>query len=424
MYENRSLPYDYTEIASGHVNLSTGAFKWTFDFDKRYADLSSSMAQAVAKQEGKLGVFFGLGGTSDQVAYFIDMRCIVTKYNVSTGTSERTCILDELVSVLQVSLNQFTEWVNISVLNKNVPIVLALCYRYGFMRILDYIGAHYNIYDVNERVSVSVTDIVLKFNDKKIVIKGTPKHVGLLFGGFSKFDSIREVSIEDMEERDIYFNMMQDLGLSINYLRGIDAMFDGFIDPITRDVLSQMGEPTNMRDLLIRATSLLTTTDHLDAASASNHRFRSYERMAGIVYNKLNDALFTYKNSGSAASKFSISPYEISQAILTDPLLRNVETLNPITAAKEQCGATHIGEGGRSSETFVVKDRQFTKDNIGIMSESTVDSGKVAIDVQLTVNPTITSARGLTASKDVADLNPSNILSTTSLLMPFADRDD
>lgn len=424
VYPSKTLPYDYTELASNHSSFVTSSFRWTFNYDKRYVELNPEVAQTVAAKESKFGIFFGLGGVTNEIAYFINMQCVVSKYDVNTKKLlGKTTILDETVDALNVKVPNFTEWVTLSVLNKTIPTIFALCYRFGFMHMLDYVGADYEIYEVNERVTVATTDIVIKFNDKKLVIKGTPKLVGLLFGGFSKFD-LSNTSIEEMESRDAYFDMMQDLKLSINYLRGIDAMFDGFIDPITRDILVQMGEPTNMKDLLIRATVLLTTTDHLEPASAGNHRFRSYERMTGVVYSKLQKALNAYNNSSSANKTFSVSPYEISQAIVTDPLLRNVETLNPITAAKEMCGATHIGEGGRSSETFVVKDRQYTKDNIGILSESTVDSGKVAVDVQTSVNPTMVSARGLTESKDVKDLEPSNILSTTSLLIPFADRDD
>jgi len=423
-YNNQTLPYDYTEVGNRHSKLMTSEFNWNFDYKKRFSDLTPAQMQTVASNESKFGVFLGLGGPTNDIGYFIDIRNSLFKIDMkSSNLIGRTTILDEVVQVLDVKVPQFTEWVTLSVLNKKVPTIFALCYRFGFMHMLDYLNAEYQIYEANERVNVNTTDIVIKFNDKKVIIKGTPKHVSLLFGGFDKFD-LRDVSIEEMEGRDIYFDMIQSLKLSINYLRSIDSMYNGFIDPITRDVLVQMGEPTNMKDLLIRATVLLSTTEHLEPAASANHRFRSYERMSGIVYSKIQDALTAYQNSTSSSKKFSISPFEISQAIITDPLLRNVETLNPITAAKEQCGATHIGEGGRSSDTFVVRDRQFTKDNIGIMSESTVDSGKVAVDVQLSVNPTMISARGLTESKSPDELEPSNILSTTGLLMPFADRDD
>lgn len=423
-YENKTLPYDYTELAERHTSFSTKEFAWSFNYEERFKDLPPTTLQAITPKEKRYGVYFGIGGATGEIAYFIDMKCFVTKYDIKKDeVIGRTTVLDETVQVLDVKVPQFTEWVTVSTLNKKVPLIFALCYRFGFTYMLDYMNADYALYEPRERISVATTDIVLKFSDKKMVIKGTPKLNGLLFSGLTKFDS-QQTSIEEMESRDIYFDMMQDLKLSINYLRSIDAMFDGFIDPITRDVLVQMGEPTNMKDLLIRATVLLTTTEHLEPASAANHRFRSYERMAGIVYDKLNRALTEYQNSGSTNKSFSMSPYEISQAIITDPLLRNVETLNPVTAAKEQCGATHIGEGGRSAQTFVVRDRQFTKDNIGIMSESTVDSGKVAVDIQTSVNPTMVSARGLTEPKPVDELDPSNLLSTTSLLMPFADRDD
>jgi hypothetical protein len=186
-----------------------------------------------------------------------------------------------------------------------------------------------------------------------------------------------------------------------------------------------MGEPTDLRDLLIRAVTLLTTSEHKDEASASNFRFRGVEQLTGIVYNEMARAFATYKNKGrGATNKFSMKEYQIKQRIAKEQLTENVSIINPIDDIKTYSKFSNAGSGGRSNDTFMITDRQFTEDQIGVVSEATVDNGKTGMNATLPANPTIVNTRGMVSSEDVQNLNPENVLSFTACLLPCATNDD
>lgn len=427
-YKDIPLPYDYSALARHIRSLTTKAFAWSFSYHDRFDGVAENLMLELANEEANHGVYLGSGGEKNEIQYFVDTQGVLTKRNKNTKeVVDSTTIVDELFEVLDAPKKQLTEWVYIKGLkgvSKKFPVIFMLCYRYGMNAMLEYVNVDYVRYEPNERVETKPSDIILKFQDGKLVIKGVPKQISLLFAGLTDYD-LSNVLIEEMDEKDVYFDLIQQKGLPVYYLRNIDTVFDMFIDPITRDVLAQMGEPTNMRDLLIRCVSLLSTEDHKPASSSVNYRFRSYELFSAIVYKSLANALDNFKQgSFGSKKKFSISSYEIMQEIMSDPLMRNVDTINPIADIKEKCGFSHVGEGGRSAQAFVIEDRKYPDDGVGIISEATVDSGKVAIDAMLSMDPNIVNTRGLTQSRKPEDVSATSLLSVTSLLVAGADQDD
>ena len=261
-YKEIPLPYEYSSMARNMKSLTTPVFTWTFRYDSRFSGMKNDRINELAGLEDKYGVYFGSGGERNELQYFMDVQCVLTVYDrLQKKVVNSTTIIDYLTDVLHVPRKMFTEWIEIKGLkgvSKKFPVIFALCYRYGLEGMLKYLHADYTLYEVNERVETRSSDIVLKFKDKKLIIRGVPKTIGLLFCGLVEYD-LTEILFEEMSEKDPYYDMIQQQGLPIYYLKNIDTVFDMFIDPITKDVLAQMGEPTNMRDLLIRCAVLLTT---------------------------------------------------------------------------------------------------------------------------------------------------------------------
>jgi hypothetical protein len=435
---NQPYAYEFTCLARSFKTLTIkgGGDKiitpiriyWNFDLaNNRYYNglRETGSIERISKNETTLGLYFGYGSDSvnGRYEYYINTESVVSKL-LADGQVVKTTIIDELCDALDLDPAPLREWVDFKVLNKKMPVIFALCYRYGLTEMLKYLDVKYDIVDRHDRTDVKLTDIVIRFADRKLIIHPSRKVISLLFSGLCFYD-LTDVNMDDMDGRDVYLELIQIKRLSINYLKGVDTIFEMFIDPITADILAQMGEPTNFRDLLIRATTLLITEDHLEPSSAANFRFRSHERFNAIIYNTLARTLSTYQNGSIGAKKtFSVTPHQILQDIIADPLFESVDTINPIADIKDMCGFSHIGVGGRSSEAFVVSDRRFPKDAIGIISEATVDSGKVSIDAMLSMNPTIVNTRGLTTSKPIDQVSPTELLSSSSLFVPGADMDD
>lgn len=424
-YSKLTLPYEYTAIARRYDAITVANNYFHFKLETRFErfKLQNALLEAAQRAEYKYGVLVKF---EKGVAGFMDLDGSYTELNLAANTPVYTgTLIDKICQILGANPTPLTEWIDFKLLNKSIPVIFALAYRFGLSHMLQYMNVDFQLLEKNERaVNRNVTDIVIRFADKKLIIKRNPLIVSLVFSGLSAFD-LSNVNFEEMDEREVYYDLIQTKRMSIHNIKGIDDYFDFFMDPITADVLSQMKEPTNTKDLLIRAAQLLSTEDHQEAASSTNFRFRSYERMNAELYNAMARAFTTYRNKSiGATNKFSINEYVVKQAIVSDQLMENVDVINPINDIKYACEYSHVGIGGRAADSFVVQDRRFPDDALGIMSEATVDSGKTGMNAQLSMNPTIANTRGMTVSKPPEQLDPANMLSVTSMLMAGVTQDD
>jgi len=419
-YKDVKLPYDYTAIASVFNGIKHKKFNWTYKLEERLDGMSEEEQKAVRKLEAKYGVYFGL---TEKKKTFVNFTGVVTVYTNDKDTFSTT-VLDLLKQYVDAPFPPFKEWVNFHILNIKLPVIFVLCYKYGLTEMLDYLHVKYEFVDGNIKGPVPLSDITVKFKDGTLRLRNMTTFGRLMFSGLNDIKH-REIEFKDMDVKDTYFDLIQSKKLSINYLKGIDDMFDLFVDPITEDVLKQMGEPTNLRDLLIRAVVLLTTDDCKEASSSTNFRYRSYEQFNAVVYKQLTRALSNYKNKPKGGiHKFSISEFEIYGAISTDPLLTNIDILNPIGDIGAKHRFSHIGDGGRTGESMTIADRRYADDSVGILSEASVASGGIGIDGTLSVDSNVVNVRGMTVNKKHEDLTPAEILSPVSMLLPGLDFDD
>jgi len=421
IYTDIKLPYDYTTIASSFNKIEHKNFNWQFVFKDRLNKLSPEDTLMVNSLEQKYGVYFGL---TNNAKSFVDFKGVVTLY-MDEKTIFKTTILNTLKSELTgVDFPVFKEWVNLNILNIKLPVIFVLIYRYGLIPMLKYLGVSYTVYDNDIKIPIPPSDILVRFKDKSLHLKKLTTFGRLMLSGLSDIKH-KDILLSEMNIKDTYYEIIQAKKLSINYLKGIDDMFDLFIDPITEDVLRQMKEPTNLRDLLIRAVVLLSTDDFIEAASSANFRYRSYEHLNGLVYKHITRALSNYKNKPKGSTnKFSMSEYEVISDIATSPLLTNIDILNPIGDLRNRYRFTHIGDGGRTAESMVVADRRYAKDNVGIVSEASVASGQIGIDGILSANANIVNNRGMCEIKKTEDITPSELLSPSAMLLPGLDMDD
>lgn len=421
-YPNVALPFELTEIGGRYDQITFKNGLLYFGIMQRGLKVPEKWRSQVQELEKENGCWFGYRG--DEMFFITNTGVVAVRDMKTQEEIFYGAFIDFFQWLTGCEMTPMVEYADLTVLSWKVPVAHVLCYKYGLTEMLRYTGVNYDIYDVNERYEKMTSDIVIKFSDKKLIIHRNPRNMALLFGGLSIYD-FSEVALEDMDEKDVYYELLTQKKVSTNLIKGINALFDLFIDPITKDVLREMGEPTDLRDLLIRAVTLLTTSEHKDEASASNFRFRGVEQLTGIVYNEMARAFATYKNKGrGATNKFSMKEYQIKQRIAKEQLTENVSIINPLDDIKTYSKFSNAGSGGRSNDTFMITDRQFTEDQIGVVSEATVDNGKTGMNATLPANPTIVNGRGMVSSEDIENLKPENVLSFNSLLMPCATNDD
>ena len=423
LYTDIILPYEYTAMAKITSSLSTDNASFVFDYDSRFNDVSS--IDTIKGREKKLGVGSVYIGTYNKHDCYLLVSGKLVEMDGSK-TVNTSSLLDVLYSELDdVKMPKLTEWANMTLLNTKLPVMFVLSYIHGFMRMLKYLNCTFSTYPLTggTRPVLSAMDIRFVFEDSILVVENPTALQRLIVSGMSYFN-LKDFNVEDLNSKDAYFDLIQQKKQSINYLRGIDTMFELFMDPITVDILLQMHEPTNLKDLIIRAVSLITTEDHDEASANSNFRYRSYERINAIIYKNMARAMSKKLSKGGSQTKFTISKYDIMSAISTDPLMENVDILNPIGAIKDKSRYSHLGDGGRSKESMVIRDRRYTKDSVGIISEASPDNGDVGITGYLTMNPNMVNLRGMAVGIEPEKIEPAQTLSITGMLFPGANMND
>lgn len=425
IYIGLKLPYDYKSLGASYAKLITLTHVFFFEYEDRYAFFNTTVKMrglTFESLETRYGVMIGRSIKKPTEIIFMDQKNICTIVNVETGNA-----IDGKLSIVDFfgNFRVPTEWCNLKILDKNLPIIFILAYRYGLTNVLTNMQIKYRFVAKREKEVTprKNTEIAIHFTDGDIVFDRYPLYHSYILAGFTQFPTLNRYALSDFDGKDVYYQLLSDKGMSTNYLKGIDSYFSFFIDPITKEVLHEMGEPTNTRDLLLRAVDMLVDSVDKVPSAISNFRVRSAEKLPAMIYNEISRQYANYINSNFKDVSFSINTEAIFQRLIQDETMTLREDLNPVHAIKETNRVTYAGFGGRSSEAFVARDRKYPKDAIGILGETTTDSGSVGMVSYLTGDPKIKNLRGMFHT-DAKDLNSTNVLSETTLLMPGSTHDD
>ena len=320
----------------------------------------------------------------------------------------------------------------ISIFGKTMPIGIALAYLLGLDRMLEVADIKYRIVPLGTRLKLGDDEFAVKFLDETMVLDKSDVKGSMIIAGFMFYHKqVKQFSRHSFNSKDVYFNILEANGIGLRYLRELDLMNAMWVDPITKGVLEWMKEPTEFIPLLQRAVELLVTryvpnnVEGTDGLVDGQERAKGYERIPGAIYGELVRSLRVYNaRSASAASSVTMKPHEVWTNIVQDPASAIVDDINPIQNLKQKEIITYGGRGGRSSRSMTAAARLYKETDIGFISESTVDSGDVAVITYMTPNANITSVRGTVRAFDKESDGSASIISTSALLSPFADRDD
>lgn len=427
-YVGLDLPYDYKQLGAKYSKITTPEWVFSFEYADRFKNLVYSvglkLAQFVLNEfEAQFGVLVGRKINSVNEFVFINKQNVCTVVNIESRNILSDNFSRSLPDLLKIEAPN--EWCNLKILDKNIPIVFILAYRYGLTKVLKNLKIPYRFVKrgTREKTTRKASDISIEFKDGWLVFDRYPLQNSYILAGFTFFPTLSDYPMIDFDGKDVYYQLLIDKKMSINYLRGIDNYFSFFIDPITKEILEQMHEPTNTRDLLIRAVDMIVDGKDKAPSSIENFRLRSAEKLPAMIYNEIARQYANYVNSNYKDTSFSINTEAIFQRIIQDQTMTLREDRNPIHSMKEISRVTYTGFGGRSSEAFVARDRKYPKDAIGVLAETTTDSGSVGMVGALTADPKIKNLRGM-FDTEAADKAVTNMLSDTTLLIPGAVNDD
>lgn len=414
------LPYDYQVLAQKYLTISFQKYVFHLDYPHRFDAVNR---KEIEPKEKTYGVFCGMG---DGGLLFWDRENLI--HQVHQNKVVKSFYFMELLSMVfgdkEPLPKCLSEWCEVKILDLNIPIVFVLGFEYGLKHILKYVKLNYRFVPNGERAHLKVDEIPIRFADGTLIFSRYPLKASLIASGLGKWD-LSAFSFTQFDAPDGYYSLLESRNIKVNYLKGIAAFYEFFIDPITEEVLMDMGEPTNLKDLFIRAVEMLTDMSYYPTASMRHHRLRGYERLSAFLYNEVSRELSAYKEKKNKKSGFSINPKAVFNRIVSDQTIQNVDTINPVHELKNQTAFTYSGHNGRTGQSFVMDDRVYAKDAVGIISESTLDSGKVSMNAYTSVNPRLKDIRGLCHPyKEGTELDPTQMISAPALLIPGTTQDD
>jgi hypothetical protein len=427
-YTDFKAPRLYTTIAMGFrsftikVKNSEGGEKlWNMVFDAKQRETVFTPEQ-IKNIESKNLIIVGESQGSIMAMAFDD-----SLYEIKPdGNTNALIALPSFESMLGLSLSKAPlEFTTLNVSGTPVPVAFVLSYLMGLDNLIKRLRINYTIVPGGQRAVVQDDEWAIHFQDETWVFDRSNRLASMILAGWKTFDSTTRIynSVE-FNRRDVYFNVLDDQNMGVRFLREIDLMNQLFVDPITKELLEEMKEPTVFTDLIIRGCEYLTTDDHPHELDMNQMRIKGYERFAGFVYSELVRSLRAHNaRSNKNMYPIELNPYAVWFAVCEDPAKNQNSEINPIQNLKELEAVTYSGTGGRSGRTMVKRTRAYHKSDMGVISEATMDSSDVGINTFLSANPKFNSLRGTADPYVVGKDSATSLLSTSLMLAPGADRD-
>ena len=411
------LPRMYAEMSERIELIKIKGIVFNFNYDKRIDVLG---VDAVKMVESKGMVACGKRGSA-----IVSMDATGALYTC-THVGDYTPIgtLEELV---EVDLTKAPlEKVTLGIYGQELPIGYVLGYLLGFNNLLKLLKVKYRRVAFGTRTQLQSDEWTLRFKDETLVFNRNDKMATMVLGSLRLFkNTIIDYPVDSFDNKEVYSSVLEKEGITLRYVRELKTLNQHFIDPITAGLLKDMGEPTIFGDLLMRSCELLQTNDCPDEVDTTQMRIKGYERIAAAVHTEIMKAMRIYASKpATAKASIDIPPNAVWKAIQEDPAIGLVEESNPIHNLKELEIVTYNGTGGRSARSMVKRTRKYHQNDMGVISEATVDSGDVGIISYLSADPGLTNMRGVVKPWDGKEINPAQLVSTSMLVSPCADVDD
>ena len=408
-------PFLYNALASEYDQLQIGDYSLFFDHHARKERVNPELLSLIEK---KGRVWCGWSKAMQPIVLGTDDHF----YQLS---KEGETPLGDVYTFFGLDKSKAPiDFAEVRIFSKYIPIGIVLSYYLGFSNLIAFLGEEFRVVPARKNKQLEQDEYAISFQDESYVFKTKNRVNTLVLAGFGDYEKlIKGFDRKEFENKDVYLNILMGKKIGAIYVRELEMMGNAFVDPISKEILKDMGEPTTLTGLIVRAASMLTTFDHPASQDRKAMRDRGYERFAGVVYKETMQAIRQFRNKNLVGrSKVDMSPYQVWNAIMKDNSLKIVEDINPIQNLKESEVITYSGAGGRDKDTMTKATRAFHPNDIGVLSESTVDSTAVGTIAYLSANPNIKNVRGMMSDEKV--LTPTSILSTSALLSPASSNDN
>lgn len=305
-----------------------------------------------------------------------------------------------------------------TIMAKQVPVILLLGYCEGLSTVLR--KGNIKHYFTDKRPMLNDRQGSVQFADGYLVFDRYPFENSLLLNALAYLPT-KAYSYADFDNIDVYIDLFESLYKARNLANAFDTFYEFMIDPITKEVLSDLGYPTDFVSVVLCANAMLADNSYIPEINMSLYRIRSNEIVNALLYKEIANAYSRYRatSNNNHPVKISIPQNAVISALMKVNTVEDHSTLNPFyETTKTRIASTKGVSGVNLDESYTVDKRSYHKSMVGLIGVSTSPDGNVGISRHLTLEPSITSTRGYFDMKDAKDLTDANIFTPAELLTP------
>lgn len=421
---------DYDELAGSLMTISAGTTVFHFNQESLREELSIKKVPIDKLKDNQLPI--GLDGNK-LVILDVDTNKVMGSdkdlpdYITDTILKTDPKALEELENV---SVGKKYVYSRASILSKKIPLIILLAYKDGLSTILRKAKVKHEFSDKRRKLSLEEKNSIgmVQFSDGYLYYDLYPFRNSLLLNALQEIPT-GNYKYSDFDSKEVYLELFFSMYGTRTIGKGFDNFTELFVDPITKEVLEELGYPTEFTDIFLFANALLEDNAYIKENNMNLYRIRSNEMVNGLLYDILSGTYSTYKNTSNSSNpiKMSVPQDALLKELTALPLVEDYSVINPIREAEAYGSITYKGPSGLNlDEAFTLDKRSYDESMLGILAISSPYNNKVGVSRQLAYNPRILSNRGLIRSgtRDDADLNLTNLLSPAELMTPFAANHD
>jgi len=305
----------------------------------------------------------------------------------------------------------------VAILRRKISLLMLLSFYEGFFNILDRYGVEYRIEKKGKRLPPEqhLFETLVPFKDSTLIYKSDLKSNMLLYA-LNELPT-REINLKEFDNDATYLDYFENTYNSRNVSKGFKLILDRMIDPITKEILQDMGYPTDITGVLLEANTMLADVKYIRKNNMANYRIRSWETIAIIVYRALAAEFNIYKTHG----RFTIHQGKVLKDVLTENIVNEYSVLNVANELMEYSSTSWKGPGGINSDNAYTADiRSYDESMKGIFGAFSPVNANVGTNRSLAYNPKLKNLRGfMEVYDDKKEYDATNYFSPFELVMPL-----
>ena len=305
-----------------------------------------------------------------------------------------------------------------TIMSKQVPIVLLLCYFEGIDGFLK--RANIDHYFSDTRPRLAPNEGCIQFQDGFLIFTNKPMATSLLMNGFIDIPT-KNYNYADLNDKFVYQSMFETMFGRRNIANAFDNFLDNFIDPMTLDVLRRLSLPTDLTGMILYGNELLVDNQYTHEITVS--RIRCSEVINAIIYKNVAKAYEKYKETANFNNpvKISMKKDAIIKEIVMQQTVEDYSELNPIYEQQNLRKCLRKGPSGCNlAQAYNETQRSFHPGMTGLFTLSSSPDANVGVNRFLTLEPPITDPRGFIDNKalqgKVNEYNDANLFGVAELL--------